>query len=86
MLVDYYECLRHAPAGEFEETACNRPDPFIPTEQFATWRTQPCLPLRNFFAPRAFKAKVTFVKDADGKVTGLRLSQNGRDIEGKRIK
>ena len=37
------------------------------------------------FAPRAFAAKLTFVKDADGKVTGIRLEQNGRVTLGKRI-
>lgn len=38
------------------------------------------------FAPRAFPAKLTFIKDADGKVTGVRLNQGGREINGKRIK
>ena len=38
------------------------------------------------FYPRAFVAKLTFVKDADGKVTGLRIDQNGRVTLGKRIK
>lgn len=38
------------------------------------------------FAPRAFAAKLTFVKDADGKVTGIRIDQGGRVIHGKRIK
>lgn len=38
------------------------------------------------FYPRAFVAKLTFVKDADGKVTGIRLDQNGRVTLGKRIK
>ena len=37
------------------------------------------------FYPRAFAAKLTFVKDADGKVTGLRIEQNGRVTQGKRI-
>jgi CubicO group peptidase (beta-lactamase class C family) len=37
------------------------------------------------FYPRAFVAKLTFVKDADGKVTGLRIDQNGRVTNGKRI-
>jgi CubicO group peptidase (beta-lactamase class C family) len=37
------------------------------------------------FYPRAFVAKLTFVKDADGKVTGLRIDQNGRVTLGKRI-
>ena len=37
------------------------------------------------FSPRAFVAKLTFVKDADGKVTGLRIDQNGRVTHGKRI-
>jgi tetratricopeptide (TPR) repeat protein len=38
------------------------------------------------FHPRAFAAKLTFVKDADGKVTGLLIDQNGRITNGKRIK
>ena len=38
------------------------------------------------FAPRAFAAKLTFVKDADGKVTGIRIEQGGRITNGKRIK
>jgi len=38
------------------------------------------------FYPRAFVAKLTFVKDADGKVTGIRVDQNGRVTLGKRIK
>lgn len=38
------------------------------------------------FYPRAFKAKLTFVKDADGKVTGIRIEQGGRITNGKKIK
>lgn len=38
------------------------------------------------FSPRAFAAKLTFVKDADGKVTEIRVDQNGRVTRGKRIK
>lgn len=38
------------------------------------------------FAPRAFPAKLTFVKDADGKVNALRIDQGGRVTNGKRIK
>jgi CubicO group peptidase (beta-lactamase class C family) len=38
------------------------------------------------FSPRVLPAKLTFLKDAEGKVTGLRLSQNGREISGKKIK
>ena len=38
------------------------------------------------FAPRAFPAKLTFVKDAEGRVTGVRLSQGGRETNGKKIK
>ena len=38
------------------------------------------------FAPRAFPAKLTFIKDANGKVTGVRLNQGGREINGKKIK
>ena len=38
------------------------------------------------FYPRAFAAKLTFVKDADGKVTSVRLLQGGRETIGKKIK
>ncbi|HEV8189258.1 MAG TPA: DUF3471 domain-containing protein, partial [Pyrinomonadaceae bacterium] len=38
------------------------------------------------FAPRAFPAKLTFIKDADGKVNALRIEQGGRVTNGKRIK
>lgn len=37
------------------------------------------------FSPRAFPAKVTFVKDANGKVTGLNIDQNGRVTHAKRV-
>lgn len=38
------------------------------------------------FHPTAFSAKLTFVKDADGKVTSLKLNQGGREREAKKIK
>jgi CubicO group peptidase (beta-lactamase class C family) len=38
------------------------------------------------FFPRVINAKLTFVKDAEGKVTGVRLSQGGREVNGKKIK
>jgi CubicO group peptidase (beta-lactamase class C family) len=38
------------------------------------------------FAPRAFNARLTFVKDPGGQVTGIRLQQGGRDTLGKKIK
>ncbi len=38
------------------------------------------------FSPRAFIAKLTFVKDADGKVTGLQIEQGGRVTNAKKIK
>jgi len=38
------------------------------------------------FYPRAFVAKLTFVKDASGKVTGIRIEQGGRVTDGKKIK
>jgi len=38
------------------------------------------------FYPRAFAAKLTFEKDAEGKVTGISIDQNGRVTVGKRIK
>ena len=31
------------------------------------------------FSPRTFPAKLTFVKDAEGKVTSVRLNQGGRE-------
>lgn len=40
----------------------------------------------SVFSPRAFVAKLTFVKDADGKVTAIKVDQNGRVTIGKRIK
>jgi CubicO group peptidase (beta-lactamase class C family) len=38
------------------------------------------------FSPRACVAKLTFVKDADGKVTGIQIEQGGRVTNGKKIK
>ena len=38
------------------------------------------------FSPRAFPAKLTFIKDADGKVNAIRIDQGGRVTNGKRIK
>ena len=38
------------------------------------------------FSPRVFVAKLTFVKDADGKVTGLQIEQGGRVTNAKKIK
>lgn len=38
------------------------------------------------FYPKAFEAKLTFLKDADGKVTAMRLSQGGRETTGRKIK
>ena len=38
------------------------------------------------FAPRAFPAKLTFEKDADGKVSTIKIDQNGRITVGKRIR
>ena len=38
------------------------------------------------FYPRAFEAKLTFIKDAAGKVTGARMNQGGRETQGKKIK
>lgn len=38
------------------------------------------------FAPRAFNAKLTFLKDTEGKVTSVRMNQAGREIVGKKIK
>jgi CubicO group peptidase (beta-lactamase class C family) len=38
------------------------------------------------FSPRTFPAKLTFNKDADGKVTSVKLAQGGRETVGKKIK
>jgi tetratricopeptide (TPR) repeat protein len=38
------------------------------------------------FSPRVFAAKLTFVKDADGKVTEVRIDQNGRVTPARKIK
>jgi tetratricopeptide (TPR) repeat protein len=38
------------------------------------------------FHPAAFPAKLTFIKDPDGKVNSLRIDQAGRVTNGKRIK
>jgi CubicO group peptidase (beta-lactamase class C family) len=38
------------------------------------------------FSPRTFPAKLTFIKDADGKVTSVKLTQGGRETVGKKIK
>jgi CubicO group peptidase (beta-lactamase class C family) len=38
------------------------------------------------FSPRAFSARLTFFKDPEGKVTGVRINQGGRDIHGKKIR
>ncbi len=59
-------------------------------EKFMTQATgQPAFEIfaeaETTFAPRAFPARLTFVKDANGKVTGIRIDQNGRVTQGKRI-
>jgi CubicO group peptidase (beta-lactamase class C family) len=38
------------------------------------------------FNPRTFPAKLTFIKDPDGKVTSVKLTQGGRETIGKKIK
>jgi CubicO group peptidase (beta-lactamase class C family) len=38
------------------------------------------------FHPGAFPAKLTFIKDADGKINAIRIDQGGRVTNGKRIK
>ena len=40
----------------------------------------------NSFVLKVVNAKVTFVKDAAGTVTGLVIHQGGRDVPGKKIK
>ena len=39
----------------------------------------------NVFTVREVKARITFVRDDKGSVTGLTLNQNGRDLPGKKI-
>lgn len=38
------------------------------------------------FSPRVIEAKLTFLKDTEGKVTGLTLNQGGREMTAKKIK
>lgn len=38
------------------------------------------------FVVRAFDAKLSFIKDSEGKVTGVQLTQGGRQTNGKKIK
>lgn len=38
------------------------------------------------FSPRAFNAKLTFIKDSEGRVTGVKLDQGGRETNAKKIK
>lgn len=40
----------------------------------------------NTFFPKTVAATFTFVKDAQGQVTGLVLRQNGRDNPARKIK
>ena len=40
----------------------------------------------TIFYPRVNNAKLTFIKDAEGRVTGVRLEQGGRERQGKKIK
>ncbi|HKR60811.1 MAG TPA: hypothetical protein VJS64_13905, partial [Pyrinomonadaceae bacterium] len=40
----------------------------------------------NSFELRVVNAKVSFVKDAAGAVTGLIIHQGGRDVPGKKVK
>lgn len=59
-------------------------------EKFMTQATgQPAFEIfaesETTFAPRAFPAKVTFVKDASGKVTGISIDQNGRVTHAQRV-
>lgn len=60
-------------------------------EKFMTQATgQPAFEIfpesETTFSPRTIKAKLTFLKDAEGRVTGVRLDQGGRQTEGKKIK
>jgi hypothetical protein len=40
----------------------------------------------NSFVLRVVNAKVSFVKDASGAVTGLVINQGGREVPGKKTK
>jgi CubicO group peptidase (beta-lactamase class C family) len=37
------------------------------------------------FSPREFKATLTFVKDAEGKINAMKLSQNGRETSARKL-
>jgi tetratricopeptide (TPR) repeat protein len=60
-------------------------------EKFMTQATnQPAIEIvaesETTFSPRAINAKLTFLKDAEGRVTSVRLDQGGRQTVGKKIK
>jgi hypothetical protein len=38
------------------------------------------------FSSRTSNARLTFIKDSQGKVTGVRFNQGGREVTGKKIK
>ncbi len=77
--------------GEYEVSPTFIVKMFKEGDKLMTQATnQPALELfpdgPDTFMLRVVNAKVTFVKDAAGTVTGLVLNQNGRDINGKKIK
>ena len=77
--------------GEYEVTPSFTIKVFKQGHKLMTQATdQPALELfpeaENKFALRAVEAKVTFVKDAGGTVTGLIIHQGGRDTPGKKVK
>ena len=64
---------------------------FCEGDKFMTQATgQPAFEIfpdsETVFHPSAFPAKLTFIKDADGKVNAISIDQRGRVTNGKRIK
>lgn len=77
--------------GEYEVSPTFIVKMFKEGDKLMTQATnQPALELfpdgADKFMLRVVNAKVTFVKDAAGTVTGLVINQNGRDINAKKIK
>ena len=76
--------------GEYQVGPAFKMRVFREGDKFMTQATgQPAFEIfpesETTFSPRAFAAKLTFVKDENGKVTGLRIDQNGRVTNGKRL-
>ena len=78
-------------AGEYELTPGFVMRVFREGEKFMTQATgqekvEIVAESETTFSPRTFNAKLTFLKDSAGNVTGLRLNQGGRETVGKKIK